>query len=233
MKVNDNGVIISFKDDDQFTKSSISSLYNVDNKVYKLFFNNNYNSSCKLEREVYNLLKDHNTKAFMNIDKTFAYKNGVYVENNRSFIIDGYRYDYLDRNDNKMIDLPMDYTFKSIDELIKFVTYLNKKGILIRDACSSNCIVGNDNLVVIDPDYYELDNYAFKDNLNEMTNYISDLWCEEYGISEHCDKYKIFKELYSKDIDSYLYNIEQILTSETPREYLDDVVKTLKITKTI
>ena len=232
MKIKENGQLVTLKKDELIPDPSISALYKKNDKIYKMFYNLEYNYSSRLDKEVFDFLKDTNFKAFMNLDKTFSYKNGVYVENDNCEVIDGYSYDYIERQDTKMIDLPMGYTLRSMGELVRFVQYLNQSGIAIVDPHSKNCIVGKDNLVIIDPDYFELDNYAFERNLNEMNSYLSDLWCDEYGIKDLYDRQYVHKLFYNENIDSYLYKMNLLLDEETPREFLDGI-KRLNKYKTI
>ena len=71
-------------------------------------------------------------------------------------IVRAYSYKYIEESPIKSIDLPIEYSLRSLYELNKFIKELNKRGIQIVDAHGSNCIPSKNNIVIIDPDSYML-----------------------------------------------------------------------------
>ena len=148
-----------------------------------------------------------------------------------------YTYKYINKLNDLMIDLPMEYTYETLHQYQLILQKLNKLKISIFDANEDNAIVSNNGLVIIDPDLYSFDKSDYikglKDHNKEyITLYISELWREEF-ILKHGKKY--LKELYVKNNPfEYLFknndgnideNLKDRLNAKTPDELLYKLVK--------
>lgn len=201
-----------------------SQIYKVGDKIIKRY-KDGEDDYVRLQKEVFDILKKSNLPAFMKLRDVYTEDVQLFVDDDFKEMITAYSYDYIETINKKMIDLPMEYTLSSMCELKKLVEFLNNNNVLIGDSSAANCLVTEDNLVVIDPDYFEINDKCEEENLKEINHYISDLWCEEYGLKSMDDIRLISKQFYDKNIDLYLYKMNMRLTEETPREF---ITKTLQ-----
>ena len=119
----------------------------------------------------------------------------------------------------------------AIHELDLLVKELNKRGILLDDPNSGNSIVTKDNLVIIDPDLFEI-NQSERELLNNYSianQYLAYKWADEYSINDHNDFKTLMKNLFDdfdNDFNTDYYNSmsKRLSKVKTPREYISKVL---------
>ena len=201
--------------------------YRVGNTTLKIYHEDCYND--RISDEVFDSLKGINNASFIKLrDKKYSKKD----------VIKQYYYDYIEKIDKLMIDLPMDYTYESIIKLQELLNKLNELRIYIEDANEDNVIVSNNNIVVIDPDLYkkykgESLRLLKAHNRDFIISYITSLWASEY-VFKHGSKYsklllkdinpldKLFISDDSYDIDSC---IEKGFDCNTPDELITKLIR--------
>jgi 5-methylthioribose kinase len=124
-----------------------------------------------------------------------------------------------------MIDMPMDYTINTLYEFDKIIKFLNKEKILIGDSHAGNVIITDDNLVIIDPDYYEFNDKASRRNRELINFYITDLWAIEYGLYNYFDKKALNDILYKGYMQDYLKENIKRLDEKTPRDLIEKTLR--------
>ena len=190
---------------------------------YKEYMDGCYN---RIKREVFESLKDIDHPNFIKLRDLYHIDDKVM----------GYSYDYVNQSDKLMIDMPIDYTYQTLYQLRSLLSELSKRKILIDDENYNNVIVGNDSLVIIDPDMYRChksEDYVKRENISLIMGYLTTLWGEEY-IKKHGIKYcKYFNYDYNA-LDEYFdrYSIRDIegdisdkLNTNTLDELISNVVK--------
>jgi hypothetical protein len=200
-----------------------AQVYKDGNLSYKEYMDDCYS---RIKREVFESLKDINHPNFIKLRDLYHIDDKVM----------GYSYDYVKSSDNLMIDMPIEYTYQNLYQLKSLLNELNKRKILIDDENYNNVIVGNDSLVIIDPDMYRIHNsedYVRRENTSLLIGYLTTLWGEEY-IKKHGIKYcKYFNYGYNL-LDDYFdrYSIRDIegdisnkLNTNTIDELISNVVK--------
>ncbi|MBO4245388.1 MAG: hypothetical protein J5892_01455 [Bacilli bacterium] len=204
-----------------------SVVFKYEDIAIKVYHSTTYNSIGNINLELFEKLKEIQSKAFMElIDYSIILCKDEYCLSGnlhpKRRLIRAYSYKYLPKLPIKSIDMPIDYSLKSIYELKKFMLELNKKGIKIRDAHSENCIPTSDNIVIIDPDDYVLTNQDVTDNnISEIREYLFDLWLEEYGLNNHEQKNKLIDIFNDYDIEKDVERVSHEFKAKTPRKILD------------
>ena len=98
--------------------------------------------------------------------------------------------------------------------------------VAIRDAHGENVLVTENGLVVIDPDMYYSSPEVHNTNLQNVNEYIVDLWGDEYGLSygDKENRNKIRELFYYTDVDSYIDMMIPRLNEKTPRDLIEKVL---------
>ena len=201
--------------------------YKVGDTTLKIYHDDCYGD--RISDKVFDNLKTVNNACFIKL------RDKEYGDNN---IIKQYYYDYIEKVNKLMIDLPMDYTYESIIKLQELLNMLNELRIYIEDANSENVIVSNNNIVVIDPDLYKIYNRESLNNLKEhnrdfIIRYITDLWANEY-VLKHGFKYakKLLDDINPLDklfINESDFNIDGCIKDgfkcNTPDELITKLVR--------
>ena len=156
-----------------------------------------------IKEEVFDILCDINNKHFINLYELYTIKADW--DTNREFSIDGYTAQYYKNDDINPLLESNDYLLSNIIELKELVDLLTDKGILMKDTKRNNCIIQNDGIVLIDPDYYEISNLNYnrlrKFNYRELLNLIKTIFFKYYEDKDNL--YKFFEEFrMSKPIES-------------------------------
>ena len=105
-------------------------------------------SKLRISENVFNVLKDINNSSFVKL-------NDIIIGNDQ---IDGYTYNYIPSNNINIVDESVDYTLENLKKLEKLIKKFNKLHITMIDTKSTNAILQNNNIVIIDPDMYFIDN---------------------------------------------------------------------------
>ncbi len=198
-------------------------VYKKGNVSYKEYMDDSY---YRLKKEVFESLKDINHPNFIKLRDLYHLYDKVMVDS----------YDYFESNNNLMIDMPIKYTYQNLYQLKSLFSEFTKRKILIDDENYDNAIVGQDSLVIIDPDMYRIHNsedYVKRENISLLMGYLTTLWGEEY-IKKHGIKYcKYFNSDYNI-LDDYFdrYSIRDIegdisgkINTNTIDELISNVVK--------
>ena len=141
----------------------------------------------------------------------------IYGRPNKREVVSAYSSRFYETSDEFMIDKPMDYTLNSLYEFKKLVEELNKKDIVIADSHGENLIVTDNNIVIIDPDFYRKHKNPDKINQKRVKEYLRELWLDEYD-REFETEY-VIKNLLKGSIDETIDRIKSSNES-TPRKLL-------------
>lgn len=141
----------------------------------------------------------------------------IYGRPNKREVVSAYSSRFYETSDEFMIDKPMDYTLNSLYEFKKLVEELNKKDIVIADSHGENLIVADNNIVIIDPDFYRKHKNPDKINQKRVKEYLRELWLDEYD-REFETEY-VIKNLFKGSIDETIDRIKSSNES-TPRKLL-------------
>lgn len=98
------------------------------------------------DQDMYSLLKSLSLPGLVKLGIPFYYNNEIVA----------YIMEYYKRSKASILDMPIDYTLDSINELYKDILILSKNNISMTDLYYKNVIVGDDRIKIIDFDSYEI-----------------------------------------------------------------------------
>lgn len=203
-------------------EGEFGSVYRYDDIVIKKYFRN-YATGGHIKEDIFYTLKDINSKTFMDlIDCSITTVESKGLDYGKK-VIRAYSSKYVKKSNKKSIDMPMDYTINSIYEMFKLIKIFNELGIRIEDTFGDNLIVTDENIVIIDPDFYSFDKRLdIMKNLEGLNRYISELWCNEYGISQEDEvaRFNMNKFFYKESYENYMKEMCKILNEKTPRDII-------------
>ena len=110
-----------------------------------------------IDEDVFNTLKFIDNKHFV---KLLSLRKDMLNK------IIGYTYKYVDALNLRIVDLSRDYTLENLADLEELISEFNRLSVLIRDTNGSNLLLQENNVVIIDPDLYEIDYSKTIDELN-------------------------------------------------------------------
>ncbi len=224
MQIRNGNDIIEFTDIKGNLNSDISHLYIDGNKVIKVY-NEDINDFNRLDKDIFDKLSKLDSKAFLKLRDYYGVNVKRIIDDKEIPMTTAYSYDYVNRKDKFMIDMPMDYTINTLYEFDKIVKYLNDEKILIGDSHAGNVVISDNNLVIIDPDYYEFSNFAKRRNRELINFYITDLWCLEAGLSNYFDRKAVTDILYKGYMQDYLKENIKRLDEKTPRDLIEKTLR--------
>ena len=202
--------------------------YIYDDIVIKKYCNNN-SVDGHIKPGIVEKIKEIDNPAFIKLlDCTYGTIH--HYDRYEEPIIKAYSSKFVERisDKEKVIDMPMEYTINSIYELTKVAERLTLMGIRMNDEHCKNIIPTKDNLVVIDPDNYFFGNrHIGLFNMLSINDYITDLWCDEYGIYDPQDVNRQAIDFYLEidTTDGYMEFIQNKLNEKTPRDLMERVLK--------
>ena len=152
MIIKNKGSILEL-DVPMYKDTHFSTLYLRGNELIKVYDDSKAPSYERISERVFNNLTSINSEAFLNLRKCYSAKVQL-MEEYPEDVVTAYTYDYIKSIDNKMIDMPMDYTIETLYRFRELVELLNLRRIEIRDAHAKNVVRTENGLVIIDPDRY-------------------------------------------------------------------------------
>jgi hypothetical protein len=146
----------------------------------------------------------------------------IYGRPNKREVVSAYSARFYETSNESMIDKPLDYTLSSLYELRKLLKELSDREISIVDSHFENCIVTENGLVIIDPDFYRIRKNPYKINEKRIRDYLYDLWFEEYKDESltHFETDYVIDDVLKGSIDDVIERV-RTLEGRTPREVLD------------
>ena len=224
MLIANNSEFVNFENANKKFNGGCSEIFVKDNLAIKRYYEDRYPKYFgRINKDVFETLKEIDNNAFIDLHDCFS-KHAL-IDHHREEVVTGYTYSLVNSVDKLMIDMPMDYTLRTLYKFRLLLESLNGNHLVVRDAHATNVVKAEDNLVIIDPDAYYFDDKDYKDNLRMLNNYVSKLWFQEYGLYG-LEDYKKIAELFKyKNEDLYLKEMYERLDEETPRELLDKVFK--------
>lgn len=209
-------------------EGTFGTTYKYGDIVIKRYFTNE-TAAGHIKEDVFDRLKDIKEKSFIDLIDCSYSQMTHFCSDYGKRVISAYSSKYISKIHKKSIDMPVDYTINSLKELLKLAKRINELNIKMEDTFGDNLIIGKDNIVVIDPDLYEIDEILDDlENLKGINNYISDLWCLEYGIKETDDiSCKEIRSLFfDYSYDDYLKVMSERLNEfTTPRRLIRKTLK--------
>ena len=224
MIVKNRGNIVEFNNATMFKNTHYSDLYFDGDKLIKVYDDDKAPSHVRLTEGVFKSLSSINCDAFLKLRD--CYVEELNLDGYLDDAVTAYSYDYIENVDKKMIDMPMEYTIESLYRFRELVELLNMRRVAIRDAHGENVLVTENGLVVIDPDMYYSSPEVHNTNLQNVNEYIVDLWGDEYGLSygDKENRNKIRELFYYTDVDSYIDMMIPRLNEKTPRDLIEKVL---------
>lgn len=180
-------------------------------KIYYSFIPDNY----RITEEVFNALKDINETNFIKL-------KDYYIDDNR-FI--AYTSKYIKHEDNySILEMDKELVKYNLIKLKKLILLISKLNIIIDDVNYRNYLLSNDELVLIDPDCYRVNDFMPEEEL-ENFNYrkflesIKDIYNRSFykTFYKPNGRYKIG----SVEFNKITYNIFQYDTIENICKKLD------------
>ncbi|MBR1416246.1 MAG: hypothetical protein IJ572_00310 [Bacilli bacterium] len=173
----------------EFSRGTTASIKKKNNIVYKKYFVDTP-ISMKVDKELFDILKEINHKNFLSLLKIRIINDYVV----------GYTYKYVKSDDIKITEKDTSYTLDNLRDLEKLVDIFNQSKILMCDTHAFNMITQKDNIVIIDPDSYQIDNKrSYEDfvlgNKIRLLSYIKNLYvncCKKYDEDYYLAILKIF-----------------------------------------
>ena len=208
-------------------RSRFANIYTDGKTVLKEYYKD-VSMFLRIYQETFEKLSDVNSPAFIKLRDCYTADIPDYVlyaDDDEKFVI-GYTYDYITEVGTDMIDMPMEYTLNTIHEFDLLVKELNKRRILLDDPNNGNSLITKDNLVIIDPDLFELDQDSkmLRKNYEIANRYIMNKWAREYPLIEEYEVNELFRQ-YFKDYDddfndNYYQSMKRRLKEKTPNDLL-------------
>ena len=227
----DNGEKVYFDNAKRLVVSNFGYIYRDDDLAIKKYKDDD-DYFLRITEDLFNNLSEVDSKALLNLKDVYTDFINLFDDlDYNETCVTGYTYDFVNKDNEKMIDKPIDYTLNTIHELDLLVKELNKRGILLDDPNCGNSIVTKDNLVIIDPDLFEI-NQSEKELLNNYSianQYLAYKWADEYSINDHNDFKTLMKNLFDDfdndfNIDYYNSMSKRLSKVKTPREYISKVL---------
>lgn len=224
MIIKNKGCILEL-DVPMYKDTHFSTLYLRGNELIKVYDDSKAPSYERISERVFNNLTSINSEAFLNLRKCYSAKVQL-MEEYPEEVVTAYTYDYIKSIDNKMIDMPMDYTIETLYRFRELVELLNLRRIEIRDAHAKNVVRTENGLVIIDPDRYISSPEAYHNNLRKINEYIIDLWGDEFGLEEENLQRDDIKNLFfNDDVDAYIDVMKSRLNEKTPRDLIEKTLR--------
>ena len=224
-----NGEKVYFDNADLLCVSNFGFIYRDGNLTIKKYNDEDLSDyALRITEDIFNEVKDVDSKALLHLRDCYSDLLNIYDDYDYNEVgVTGYTYDFIEEDSEPMIDKPMYYTLNSIHELDLLVKEFNKRRILLEDPKAGNSIVTKDNLVIIDPDLFELNqsDIELRNNYLVANRYIAYKWAREYSIIDE-GEFNALKNMLCRYSDSdfntdyYGSMKRRLLKYKTPREYL-------------
>lgn len=174
---NSEGKKIEFKKNkDKFINNGYcANVYKYDSKYAIKIYNHNCNKEYRLKKDMFyeiddiksdNLVKIYDTlykKNIQNSLKKFIFTT-LYKENDflNNYIIDGYLMKYYEPSKLNILETDIEYMLQNMYQLEKLFNIFTNKSILVQDVKIGNIILGENNIVIIDPDLFDKVSYSYE-----------------------------------------------------------------------
>jgi hypothetical protein len=222
-----NGEKVYFNNAEHFCSSNFAELYKDNDLTIKQYTEEKASYDFRIKKEVFNIIKDVDVNALLHLRNCYSdlvklYENPDYNE----VCVTGYTYDYIPEVKEDMIDMPMEYTLNTIHEFDLLVKELNKRGIRLDDPKPFNSIKHKDNLVIIAPDLFYINQPVdmLERNYTIANLYIMKKWLKEYPLIEQYERNTLYRLIF-KDYDNdfnndYYGSMKKRLKGRTPNDVL-------------
>lgn len=227
MIVMNNGQEIVFPNAEYICKSRIANIYKYGDLAIKVYDDDEALYPDRIPKEVFDAVSSVNVNALLKLRDCYSDFVELYdKEDCNEVAVTGFTYDYIEEEKVDMIDLPMEYTLNTIHEFDLLVKEFNKRGILLVDPKPGNSILTKDNLVIIDPDLFEINQSeeALRKNYEIANHYIMKKWVKEFPIIERYEEQELAKILFNDYEDNFNDNyygvMKRRLKAKTPNELL-------------
>ena len=221
MIIADKNNFVTFEDAEKKYNGGCSEIFVKDDLAIKRYYDDRVPPYFgRIESDVFDSLKGIESNCFIDLKECFT--KDVIIDNHYENVVTGYTYKYVNALNKRMIDMPIDYTLKTLYEFRLLLESLNVKHLAIKDNNAGNVVVADNHLVIIDPDAYCFDDIACKDNLKRLNDYVAKLWFQEYGIYD-IKTYEKIRNIFSyNDKEDYIMEMYDKFHNEaTPRDILN------------
>lgn len=198
----DNGNIFSYdsKIENKINKGSSASVYKLDdNKCIKLYFKDTY---FKIEEGIFYLMKELDLKNFCKLD------NMLYINNN----LCGYTMNYYEYTKENILFKYTDYILDNFNILYNSFITLSNNNIIANDTRIGNTVVGDNNITIIDYDFYLKSNKNLElikeNNISKLLLIFNKLFY--YSLKDIYNNISIDTEILLDDIFSYDTDIKKL-----------------------
>ncbi len=224
-----NGEKVYFDNANLLCVSNFGFIYRDGNLTIKKYNDEDLSDyDLRITEDVFNAVKGVDSKALLHLRDCYSDLLNLYEDPDYDEVgVTGYTYDFIEEDNEPMIDKPMEYTLNSIHELDILVKELNKRRILLEDPKPGNSLVTKDNLVIIDPDLFEINqnDSELRNNYSVVNKYIALKWARENSIIDeyefNCLKRMLFDD-FDNDFNTDYYNSmkKRLSRFKSPKDYL-------------
>ena len=226
MIIMNNGKELIYEGAKHIVDSRFADIYKFEEITIKKYYDS-VSPNLRITKDVFNEVSQVDKNALLKLRECFTevikpYKGMDYEEE----CVTGYTYDYIEAYNQKMIEMPMEYTLNTIHEFDILIKELNKRGILLEDPNKGNSIITKDNLVIIDPDLFEINQSeeALRENYEIANRYIMQKWAMEYPLIEEYERQEMMIQIfgdYDNDFnDDYYGSMKRRLKTKKPSDLL-------------
>ncbi|MDE6142019.1 MAG: hypothetical protein K2G03_05395 [Bacilli bacterium] len=170
-----------------------------DGSVYKRYFSKTEETN-HIALEVFEFIKQMANKHMVKLIERFYNAEGIpnpsdIKDNPERYIIDAYTFEWVEKENINIIDMPTDYLTDNLRELILLADYLSAFGLYMLDIMPDNAVLNKNGIVLIDPDIYTFESStSYKNFIKIDDNFRVKRWNRKQIL-------KLFRNLFYKALE--------------------------------
>lgn len=227
-----DGVKKIFTLDKQLFYGGCSGIYALDDKLCLKKYFSYTSDKCRLDYNTYKLLKEINSPNTNNIHDLYYEKHLIedvdfLISNPNNFQTDAYSFEFLEDDNKNIMECSTEYLLENMVALEQLIKILTDYKVFMRDLKRSNTVYNGDNIVLIDPDCYKVNNkdsyrYILKNNNCQLKNLFIDLFknCNSYEEKYKCKVEELFSPSRKPNLSETV--AKKLVKYKMPIDYIKD-----------
>ena len=165
-----------FAKTNQINHGKCGSVYKYGNQCIKLYDQPMNMSWNRLPKTMYQKLKTIPNPSLVNI-------TDILYKEKSDYVVEGYIMDYYEKNDDDILEYPTEYLLRNAHNFLEISANCSSKKIRLLDIRMPNVLITKNNIVLIDPDKWEIKNklnYFELEKINSsiLISLLDDIICQ-------------------------------------------------------
>ncbi len=192
--------------------------YNED-LCFKLYNQKYTEYQYRLSIYLYDILKNIDNPNLVDIKELYFKEDNKARCNSDAYMSKYYKKKYSD-----ILEVPVDYLLNNVERLLMLGETISSKKIIFNDLKVKNCIMTDNDFVLLDPDLWEHSHNSKKEIIEYNINYLSYFFKEyvKYSLENNHHAFMVENGLYSREIERKLFPI-----TDNPKKTIKVLTKKL------